>query len=583
MASLTGTAYQNFWWLSNALMKLLYRGRPSKLRDTLEAAGIKVHPEAYLSVVGLFFLMSVVASAIIAWLTGLLPVLVTPMVVLLIGYIIPSIKAQDRAAKLDMEAPFMAAYVSVMATGGLSPYSSLRRLGKCELLPHTSKVAREIELDVQLKGMAPIAAMERSAERVPSREYRDFLMGYISTLRAGGDVIHYLLTRTETMFRDLAAKIRIFGERAAILLESYVAVLILGTLGISVLYLVSIAFQGIWQLGFTVGNFLLYSYILVPVISVIFIYLSEMSSFQEPVYETAPYKVFAASLPIMIFLMLITILPYLMPELSLMPLIREFKNFLSHLRALLNLERGLEPAIGMSLVLILGTIPSAIAHSYYSRRRGSKIVKEVTNFLRDLTEVRKTGASPEACITQLSSRPYGVFSKYLSVVARQIRWGQPIRVIYESLKRKISSWLALINLYLLVDAIEVGGGSPETLETLTRFGEMQASLEKEKMAALRPLIIMPYMGAAIMIFSTLIMVSFMRSASMAIARSPMQFIQILTVIVPALVFQSYLMGLVTGKISAGCTSAGFMHAIMLTLIALLSIILVQYIGLILFL
>lgn len=578
MASLTGLAYQGFWWLSNILMKVFYGGDSSKLRDTLEAAGIRIYPEAYMSIVSLLLIVSAATSAVLTWLTGFYPIVAAPLIVLLIGYALPSIKAQDRASKLDMEAPFMAAYVSVMATGGLSPYSSLKRLKGCVLLPHTAKTAKQIEVDVYLKGMDPIAAIEKSAERAPSKEYKEFLMGYVYTLRAGGDVVHYLLTRTEMMFRDLAAKVRIFGERAAMLLESYVAVMILGTLGISIVYLTSIAFQGYWQGGFTAENFLLYSYILVPVISILFLYLSDLSSFQEPIYETMPYKVFMASMPIMLFLIFTMFFPYLMPELALIPLISQFKDFLTSLRMMLGLERGIEPSLGMGIALIAGTVPAAVTHSYYESRRGKKIVGEVTNFLRDMTEARKTGASPEACIIQLSSRPYGAFSKHLGIVTRQIRWGQPIRVIYETLKRRISSWFALINLYLLVDAIEIGGGNPETLETMARFGEMQASLEKEKMSALRPLIIMPYIGTALMVFSTLVTINFMYSAVMTIGRVSIPITQILATIVPGLVFQSYLMGIVTGKISTGNVSAGFRHAIILALIAMLSMVFMRFFG-----
>lgn len=582
MASFTGLAYQGFSWLSKALMMMLYAGRPSKLRDSLEAAGIKIYPEAYLSVVGFFLIVSAAASAIIAWLTGFLLILMAPIIVLLLGYTLPSIKAQDRASKLDMEAPFMAAYISVMATGGLSPYSSLKRLKNCELLPHTSKTARLMEVDVHLKGMDPVAAIEKSAEKVPSKEYKEFLMGYVHTLRTGGDVVHYLLTRTETMFRDLATKIRAFGERAALLLESYVAIMILSTLGISIVYLTSIAFQGYWQGGFTAENFLLYAYIIVPVLSILFIYLSDLSSFQEPIYETAPYKIFAASLPLMIFLLLEMFFIYLVPELALaLPFTDQFKGFLTFLRSIFSLELGFEPSLGMGIALIVSTIPAALSHSYYNHRRGRSIVREVTNFLRDMTEARKTGASPEACIDQLSARPYGEFSKHLKIVARQLRWGQPFRVVYETLRKKISSWFALINLYLLVDATEVGGGSPETLETMARFGEMQASFEKEKMAALRPLIIMPYIGSAIMVFSTLVTINFMYSAVMSISRVAIPFKQIVITIVPALVFQSYLMGIVTGKVSTGNVSAGFRHAIILTTITLLTIVFMRFFQIIL--
>ena len=561
-------------------MQLLYGGDSSKLRDNLEAAGIRIYPEAYLSVVGFFLILSTIASILTIWLTNFFFAAAIPFIILLLGYSLPSIKAQDRASKLDMEAPFMAAYITVMATGGLSPYASLKRLKRCELLPHTSKMASQMELDVQLKGTDPVAAIEKSAEQAPSREYKDFLVGYVHTLRTGGDVVHYLLTRTETMFRDLAAKLRAFGERAAMLLEAYIAVTVLSTLGISIVYLTSIAFQGYWQGGFTSENFLLYAYILVPTLSILFIYLSDLSSFQEPIYETAPYKIFLASSPLLIFLLVTMFFPYLLPELRMLPFIKPFTDFLTHLREMLDLELGFEPTLGLGIALLAGTIPAAIAHSYYNRRRGRSIVNEVTSFLRDMTEARKTGASPESCITQLSKRPYGSFTKHLKIAARQIRWGRPFRMIYETLKKRISSWFALINLYLLVDATEVGGGSPETLETLARFGEMQASLEKEKMAALRPLMIMPYVGSAILVFSTLITVNFMHSAVFSISRHTIPYVQLITMIVPTLVLQSYLTGIVAGKVSSGNVSAGFRHAIILTVITLIMVIFMRFFQLI---
>ena len=573
MASIAGLAYQGFWWLSKGLMWLLYGGRPSRLRDHLEAAGMRIYPEAYLSIVGLFLVVTSASAAVVVVLTGFFPLVLLPVIALLMGYALPSIKAQDRASKLDVEAPFVAAYVSVMATGGMSPYASLKRLKGCDLLPNTAKTAKQMEVDVLLKGLDPVAAIEKSAEKLPSKEYKEFLTGYTYTLRTGGDVIHYLMTRTEVMFRDLATKLKAFGERAAILLESYIAIVILSTLGLSIAFLTSMAFQGFFQGGFTTESFLMYSYIVMPILSIVFIYMADLSSFQEPVYETAPYKVYAATMPITFFLVLVMFLPFVIPELAVaMPIAKTFKDFLTSFRELLGLDRGVEPAIGLGVALVVGTIPAMVAHDYYERRRGKGLVYEVTNFLRDLTEARKTGASPEACVTQLSSRPYGAFTKHLRIVARQLRWGMPFRVVYETLRRRISSWMALINLYLLVDAIEVGGGSPETLETMARFGEMQASLEKERMAALRPLMIMPYIGAALMVFSTMITVYFMHSAVMTMARVPVPFAQLISTIAPSLVLMSYIMGLVTGKTSKGAVSAGFKHAIVLTIIALVTIV-----------
>ena len=149
------------------------------------------------------------------------------------------------------------------------------------------------------------------------------------------------------------------------------------------------------------------------------------------------------------------------------------------------MAKGFEAALGMGIALLIGSIPAAIAHSYYEQR-GTGVEHDISNFMRDLTEARKTGASPENCMENLSGRNYGRFTPILETATRQIRWGLSFGVIYKTFKEKIKSWLALINIYLLVDAIEVGGGTPETLETLTHFSETLSSLEKEKKQSLAP-------------------------------------------------------------------------------------------------
>jgi len=570
--TLTGFAYRRFRGIGNIFARLFYSNSRIKLEQTLEVAGLKLYPEAYFSLVGFIFVIVYFAFIPIAVLTGILPLLLTPLLVIPIGYLVPKIMARDRAAKLDVEVPFAGTYISVMATGGLSPYASLKRLAHSELLPNLAKAVQDIEVDVEIKGMDPVTSMEKSAQHLPSRDYKDLLMGYASTLRTGGDVVHYLLIRTENMFSDLATKVKAFGDRAAVLMESYIAMSILVTLSLTIIYMVSIAFANYWQGGFTPETFLLYSYFLVPAMSIAFIYLADSNQINEPINEWGPYKVFFVTMPIMLFLMLTMFLPFAASGLTL-PFAQPFVDFITWLRTSIGLERGYEAAIGMSIALLVGTVPAAYAHSYYVKR-GKGVEHDITNFLRDLTEARKTGASPEKCLENLAGRNYGVFTEHLTVASRQIRWGLPFKVIYETFKAKIKSWMGLINVYILVDAIEVGGGTPETLETLTRFSEKLSSLEKEKKSMLRPLLIMPYIGAGILLFSTIIFLGFMRTILVSFSTGQsMPFTDFATLILPPLILQSFLTGLVTGKISSGVTSSGFKHGAILVVVAIVLMVL----------
>ncbi len=550
--------------------KLFYSNKKFKLDQTLEVAAIKTYPDAYYSLIGFIFIIVFVALIPIAVLTGLYPIMLASLLVIPIGSLIPKIKAHDRAAKLDIEVPFAGTYISTMATGGLSPYDSLRRLSHSELMPNLAKSVRDIEVDVEIKGIDPVTAMEKSAQNLPSKEYKDLLLGYASTLRTGGDVVHYLLIRTETMFNDLANKVRSFGDRAAALMESYIALSILVTLSLTIIYMISIAFSSFWQGGFTPETFLLYSYFGVPAIAIAFIYLADSNQIQEPVNEWGPYKVLAATSPVMIFLLLTMFTPFAASGLGL-PFSKPFEEFIISLRTLVGLQKGYEAAIGLSIALLVWTIPAAYAHNYYTKR-GKNIEHDITNFLRDLTESRKTGASPEKCLENLAGRNYGAFTDHLAMASRQIRWGEPFKVIYEAFRAKIKSWMGLINMYVLVDAIEVGGGTPETLETLTRFSEKLSSIEKERKSMLKPLVLMPYVGVAILLFSNIIFLGFMGSMMGTLSSQSMPYADLITLIVPPLVLQSFLTGLVTGKISTGQASSGFKHGAFLVIIGLVLIV-----------
>ena len=573
--SFAGFSYQHFGLLGRAMKKAFYGG--SGVDEALEDAGVRIYPDAYYCIVGFLFLLSFIIVLPIVILTGAWFIIPVPFLIVFLGYAIPKVMTKDRASKLDLEVPFAGAYVSVMATGGLSPYASLKRLKSCGLLPNMCKVIGDIETDVEIKGMDPATAMEDSARTLPSMDYKDLILGYASTVRTGGDVLHYLIVRTETMFKDLALKVKAFGDRASLLMETYVTLSILLTLTLTILFMTSLSFQSFWGGDLSPTTFLVYGFFLVPLVAVLFLFISHTQQDSQPISEFGPYKVFFATSPILIFLILAMYVPFAAPEFTL-PFAPPFMSFITWLRLSLGLASGYEAGLGMGFALLAASIPGVIAHSYYGRK-GKRIEREVTNFMRDLTEARKTGASPEKCLENLSGRNYGAFTPILSIASRQIRWGLPFKVIYETVKTKVNSWIALINIYLLVDAIEVGGGTPETLETLTHFSEDLSSLEKEKKEAMRPLLIMPYVGAGILVISTLILLGFSQVILISYAHQTVPFSQVVTLILPPLMFQIFFTGLVTGKLSSGSVSAGFKHALILTVIALVLVPIAAYIVL----
>jgi flagellar protein FlaJ len=143
--------------------------------------------------------------------------------------------------------------------------------------------------------------------------------------------------------------------------------------------------------------------------------------------------------------------------------------------------------------LILFSLPPAIAYLIVARRhRGIGIA--LANFLRDLTEVRKTGLSPEKSIESVAARDYGPLNPVVRRMATSLRLGLSIEEAVRGAVRDIKDWIVLATMRFLVDSIELGGGSPDVLETLARFAHGLVTLEEELKKKLRLYVFMPYLG-----------------------------------------------------------------------------------------
>ena len=136
--SFSGFSYKYFNFLGRLFSRVFYSNSYVKLDEALSDAGLRIYPEAYYSMIGLVFLITVVLTIPLVVFTQILLLIPLPLIMILLGYAIPKTMASDRAQKLDLEVPFAGTYVSVMATGGLSPYASLKRLKGCDLLPKRS-------------------------------------------------------------------------------------------------------------------------------------------------------------------------------------------------------------------------------------------------------------------------------------------------------------------------------------------------------------------------------------------------------------------------------------------------------------
>jgi flagellar protein FlaJ len=275
---------------------------------------------------------------------------------------------------------------------------------------------------------------------------------------------------------------------------------------------------------------------------------------KTPIVEMRPYKAFGICgiVALVIFMLLTDFMGFITVP------------FFSSLHTLIDFP------VAITIALFIATAPAAVVNSKVSKKKAST-EQGINSFLRDLTEVRKTGLSPEKCIESLSHRDYGEFSKELCKISSEISWGVPVKKVIMDFVKRTRSWMTQIVMFLLVETIDVGGGTIAMIESLTRFNNLTQEVEKEKKMAVRPYILMPYFSAILLVATTTMMIGF-TTGTLGVAQTGTQkdMGPMITTFVTSAIFNSYLIGIVGGKISEESIAAGFKHASLLVVIAVVA-------------
>jgi len=528
------------------------------VKDKLEKACIKIYPVTYISLMLFIAVLTIpvsVVSMAIFFLFGFMPILfLAPLpLYIMMGFLFaPSSKASDRSSGLEREMPFAAAYISVMASGGIAPYTSFKRLSDVELMPAMRGEAREIIKDVEIFGVDPLTALEVAAKKNPLDIFRDFLSGYASTVIIGGDIGHFLERKAEEIFKTRALRVKAAAERLGMLLETFIIVMVMMSLCFYILFSV----DSIYSVGTSMySGIILYTYLFTPLLSLMFIYLAHSMQPKAPFSDMRPYKVFGvcAIIGVVLFLLLTNFMGYVQ-----LPLFSSLQSIID-----------LPAAIAIALVVV--TAPAAFLYGKLSKQKNG-MEAGISSFLRDLTEVRKTGLSPEKCIESLSTRDYGLFTKELRKISSEISWGIPLKKVIMDFLKRTKSWMTQLVMFLLVETIDVGGGTIEMIESLARFNSLTQEVEKEKRMSVRPYVMMPYLASILLVATTIMMMSF-TTGTLTVgmpgqSSTPKDYSMMKTIFMTSVIFHSYLIGIVGGKISEESVAAGFKHGTILVVVAL---------------
>jgi len=478
------------------------------------------------------------------------------------------------------ELPFAFMLITLMASCGISPYESFKRLRFIDLLPFIRKESNEIVRQVEVLNVDPLSAMQERAEKTESEAYGDFLRGYVSTVKSGGSVTSYLKSKLRSIFEIRAAAATRSIERLETLVEAYMAALLV-LLSIYILVAVISSASFSTYLGFSFNGQILIHLVLfvfMPMVSIIFMAFAHLirkgtlMNLRSIYLKAIPFAGVSAAILAGTFLVPEVRTMFVSSVSSIQEMIDSMLPF-KHAWSLLDY---LVPIIITACLLLVSLFPMI----EYSRiiRVNMKAEESMPSLLRDISENRKTGMPPEKSIAQAATRKgYGSFSKILKRIVNQIEWGVSLRKIYMDLRDHLQSWPVLTNFLILIETIEVGGGSPEALDLLAAYSEKIRDIEKNKREMLKPYIVLPFIWTILMALTftfTFYVVTHLPIMNLSGPALPTVEAQ-LAVFSSAIVFHSWLSGFFTGKVAQGSFAAGFKYSILLAVTALVSLLLSQ--------
>ncbi len=520
--------------VKQALLKSGRRDPPENYLATVIFATVCTIPLPIIGVLLLFVLNTPLTLI-------LLPI---PIFVFLFGFAMPWISYSSKSGSIDTELPYVISYLSILSGGGVSLLTTLRRISKVKLFPVLSKESKQILTDIDMYGLDPVSALDKEARSTPNKYLSDFLFGYTSILRSGGQLNSYMDAKIHEVFNHRLMRSRAAAGTIGIFAEAYVSATVVMGLCFYLIFTLQSVINRTGPSGIT--NAIYFSALFIPFISVVFFFLIDAVQVKD-----GPVRSFKNPIVPLLGFVAVPVIAFLPIDLPL------------HLK------------IGTGL--IIGSVYPMIKFEREIRSRKA-IENALPKFVRDIAEVRKTGLSPERCIQQVAGQNYGKLSENIKEMSAQISWGVPLRKVMENFANSIEIWSAKAIAFVLLEVVDLGGGTAKMFENMADFAQQMKEISRELKSSLRPLIVVPYFGAVMMVASTLMMMNFLtpNSTGAAPGTATGDTASIMGILLTGAVTQAWTMGFAAGKMGEGSVFAGFKHAIALVVLCIVTIIVLQF-------
>ncbi len=443
-----------------ALTSRLIRSRSAKLADLLRRSGKVGNPTAMAAA----SVRNGLRSAVVAAPAALVGALFSPWFLLAatipLGIAFaPQLRLGDSVAQrregVERELPFFVMIVSVLGGAGVPLYTVFEDVAKSDVFRWIGREALIVRRDVEILGMNANDALERLASSHPSKRFSEFLLGYTSKARSGGDVPFYLVGESGSLLRGLEEEWRRYVDRVGIIGSMMITVF-----GVVPLLLMVV---GVFSPGFSMLGLVVFTGLGVPVFTIGLLYMA--GRMQPAREEGVRGKVGLAAA-------------------------------LALLGTPVGYVTGLVWAGAAAALFIFFTVYGLSVKEQLAERKA--LDEGLSRFLKDLLEYKRQEYDLARAIVAIEATgKYNEhFSRVLSRVSTQLKAGVPL----DEVRVECRSGLGRIAFLLLGEMNRTGGGTVDTVYQVSNFAGRLGGMKENTKAEMKPYLILSYVSPLLLSF-----------------------------------------------------------------------------------
>lgn len=337
----------------------------------------------------------------------------------------------------------------------MSLYSIMEDVARSDVFPGIRHDAHLVRRDVRTFGMNPNEAFERLAADHPSKRFADFLLGYTSKVRSGGDVPGFLSTESGSLLRELEESWARYAARVGIVGSMMVTVF-----GVIPLLLMVV---GVFSPVSSILGLALFTGIGVPLLTLALLYMTgRMQPAREERYVGRPLAGMALAAP-------------------------------AALGGVMTGTWWLGAALALFAFFVGygAQVRGQIAETRRTEEGLSKFLKELLEYKRQEYDLSKAMIAIEA-----EGGFGGPFGRVLAKVATRLRAGIPL----DEVKVECRSRVGRLTFLMLGEMSRSGGGTVDTVFQVSSFADKVMQMRRSASAEMKPYLFLSYVSPLLLAF-----------------------------------------------------------------------------------